>query len=91
MTLRLGAHAAREKQVRRLAVNKPRFFSDVYAPTSVASQLLIEVNGDFPAAKAALDLNALIAIIQKTHFTHVDRSTAVEARGHVEEIFGSLR
>lgn len=91
MTLRLGAHAARAKEVRRLALDKPKFFSAVYARTSVASRLLIEADGDFPAAKAALDPNALIAIIHKTHFTHVDGATAVEARENLEETFGSLR
>jgi hypothetical protein len=91
MTLRLGAHAARSKEVRRLALDKPKFFSAVYARTSVASRLLIEADGDFPAAKAALDPNALIAIIHKTHFTHVDGATAVEARENLEETFGRLR
>jgi hypothetical protein len=90
-TLRLGAHAARSKEVRRLALGKPKFFSAVYARTSVASCLLIEADGDFPAAKAALDPNALVAIIQKTQFTHVDGATAVEARENLEETFGTLR
>ncbi len=64
MTLRLGAHAARAKEVRRLALDKPKFVSAVYATTSVASRLLIESDIDY--------LSALIAIIQRTHFTHVD-------------------
>jgi hypothetical protein len=91
MTLRLGAHAARAKEVRMLALDKPKFFSAVYARTSVASRLFIEADGEFPAAKAALDLNAFIAIINMTHFTHVDGATVVEARENLEETFGRLR
>jgi hypothetical protein len=91
MTSRLGAHAARAKEVRRLALDKPKFRSAVYARTSVESRLLIEADGDFPAAKAALDQNALIAIIHRTHFTHVDDATAVEARLNLEETFVRLR
>ena len=72
MTLRLGAYAARSKEVTRLALDKPSFFSAMFARTIVASRLLIESYGDFPAAKAALDTNALVSIIHKTHLTHVD-------------------
>ncbi len=87
-TLRLRVHAARAKEVKRLALNKPKFFSTVYARPSVASRLLIEAYGDFPAAKTALDPNALTAIIYKTHFTHVDGATALEARENLE---GNIR
>ena len=83
MTLRIGAHADRSKELRRLALYKPEFFSAVYARTSVAFRLRIEADGDFPAAKAALDPNILVAIIHKAHFTHVVGATAVEARGHL--------
>jgi hypothetical protein len=91
MTLRLGAHAARSKEVRRLTLDKPKFFSAVYARKSAASRLLIKANNDFSAAKAALDPNDLASIIHKTHFTHVDEATAVEARENLEETFGRLR
>jgi len=87
-TLRLGVHAARSKEVRRLALEKPKFCSAVYTRTYVASRLLIEADGEFPAASAALDPNALVAIIHKTHFTNVDGVAAVEARGNLEETFG---
>ena len=74
-----------------MTLDKPIFFSAVYARTSVASRILIETDGDFPAAKATLDPNALVVIIHKTHLTHVDGATAVEARENLEETFGRLR
>ncbi len=77
--------------MRRLALDKPKFFSAVYVRTSVASRLLIEEDGEFPAAKATLDPNAFVAIIHKTHFTHVDGATTIEARKHLKETFGRLR
>jgi hypothetical protein len=91
MKLRLGAHATRSKEVRRLALDKPKFFSAVHARTSVASRQLIEADDDFPATKAALEPNALVAIIHKTYFTHVDGATSVEVRENLEETFGRLR
>ena len=60
---------------RILVLDKLKFFSAVYARTSVVSRLLLAIDGNFPVAKAALDPNALIAIIHKTHFKHVDEST----------------
>jgi hypothetical protein len=91
MQMRVAAHAARAKEVRKLVEIKPKSFNTIFARTSVASRLLIEADGDFAAANAALDPNALVAIIHRTHFTHVDGATAVEAIENLEEMFSNLR
>ena len=91
MQMRVNAHAARAKEVRKLAEIKPKFFNAIFARTSVASRLLMEADGDFAAANAALDPNELIAIIHRTHFTHVDGATAVEAMDNLETMFNNLR
>ena len=57
----------------------------------MASRLLIETDGEFLAAKEALNPNTLVTIIHTTHFTHVDGATAVEASENLEETFGRLR
>ncbi len=61
--LRLQAHAERNKEVRKLALDKPKFFAAILQRTSVASRLLIEADGGWTAAKAASDPNALITIM----------------------------
>jgi hypothetical protein len=86
MQLRVAAHAARAKEVRKLVEIKPKFFNAIFARTSVASRLLIKADGDFAAANAALDPNALVAIIHRTHFTHVDSATAVEALDNLDTL-----
>jgi len=47
---------------------------------SIASQLLIEADGESAAAKAAEEPNALVAIVHRTHFTHVDGATPAMAK-----------
>ncbi len=90
MQMRVAAHAARAKEVRTLAEVKPKFFNAIFARTSVVSRLFIEADGDFAAANAAFDPNALVAIINRTHFTHVDGTTAVEAIDNLEAMFCNL-
>jgi hypothetical protein len=58
---------------------------------SVASRLLIEANGGWIVAKVASDPNALAAIIRRTHFSHVDGATAIEAKDNIESNFNDLR
>jgi hypothetical protein len=91
MQMRVAAHAARAKVVRKPAEIKPKFFNAIFARTSVESRLLNEADGDFVATNAALDPNALVAIIYRTHFTHVDGATAVEAIDNLEAMFSNLR
>ena len=89
--MRVAAHAARAKEVRKLAEIKPKFFNATFARTSEASRILIEADGDFAAVNAALDPNALVVIIHRTHFTHVGGATAVEAIDNLEAMFTILR
>jgi hypothetical protein len=91
MQMRVTAHAARAKEVRKLAEIKPKFFNAIFARTSVASRLLIVADGDFAAANVALDPNALVAIIHRTYLTHVDGATAVETIDNLEAMFSNLR
>jgi hypothetical protein len=91
MQMRVAAHAARAKEVRNLAEIKPKFFNAIFARTSVASPLLIEADGDFAVANAALDSNALVAIIHRIHFSYVDGATAVEAIANLEAMFSNLK
>ena len=90
-SLRLQAHTERNKEVRKLALDKPKLFAAILQRTSVASRLLIEADGDWIAAKAASDPNALAAIIRRTHFSHVDGATAMEAKDNIESNFNDLR
>jgi hypothetical protein len=68
-SLRLQAHTERNKNVKKLALDKPKLFAAILQGTSVASRLLIEANGNWITAKAAPDPNALAAIIRRTHFS----------------------
>ncbi len=77
--------------MRKLTEIKPKFFNAIFARTSVASRLSIEADGDFAAANASLDTNALVAIIHRTDFTHVDDETAVEAIDNLEAMFSNLK
>ncbi len=45
-SLRLQAHTERNKDVRKLALDKPKLFAAILQRTSVASRLLIEADGD---------------------------------------------
>ncbi len=62
LQMRVAAHAARAKNVRKLAKIKPKFFNAIFARMSVASRLLIVAGDDFAAANAAFEPNALVAI-----------------------------
>jgi hypothetical protein len=61
MQMRVAAHAAQAKEVKKLADIKPKFFNAIFAKTSVASRLLMEADGECDVANAALDQNALYA------------------------------
>jgi hypothetical protein len=54
---------------------------------SVASQLLFEADGEWAVAKAAEDPNALVAIIHRTHFTHVGGATLATVLQYATVIF----
>jgi hypothetical protein len=89
--LRLQAHIERNKEVRKLALDKPKFFAAFLQRTSVASRLLVEAHGGWIAARAASDPNYLAAIIRRTHFSHVDGATAIKANDNTESNLDDLR
>ncbi len=69
----ITAHAKKKRKLKHELL--PKFFYDILLKISVASQLLIEADGEWPAAKAAEDPNALVVIVHRTHFTHVGGTT----------------
>ncbi len=77
--------------MRKLALDKPKLFAAILQRTSVASRLLTDADGDWIAAKADSDPNALAAIIRRTFFSHVDGATAMEAKDDIESNFNDLR
>ena len=56
----------------------------------MASQLLIEGDGEWAAAKAAENPNALVAIIHLTHFTHIGGATPAMAKINMQKSFNVL-
>ncbi len=56
----------------------------------VASQLLIETDGEWAPAKAVEDPNALVAIVHRTHFTHVGSATSAMAKINMQKSFNAL-
>ena len=89
-SIRVSAIVARAKKVRELREEQPKFFNAILSKVSVASQLLIEADGEWAAAKAAENPNALVAIIHRTHFTHVDGATPAAARVNLLKIFAEF-
>ncbi len=71
MQMRVAAYATRANKVRMLGEIKSKIFNAIFGRTSVESRILIEADGESAAANAALDSNILVAIIHRTHFTHV--------------------
>ncbi len=57
---------------------------------SVASQLLIEADGDWAAVKADEDPKALAAIVHCAHFTHVGGATLAMAKINMQKSFNAL-
>ncbi len=53
----------------------------------VTSQLLIEANGEWAAARAAEDPNALVATVHRTHFTYVGGATPAMAKINMHKSF----
>jgi hypothetical protein len=80
----------RIKEVCKLALGKPKFFLVILQRTSVASRLLIEADGGWISAKAASNPNVVAAITRRTHFSHVDGATAIEAKANIESNFNDL-
>ena len=89
--LRAGALAARAKKVMEQAEANPKFYMDIFARIGADSRLLIRSEADYAAADAENDPNLLLAIVRRTHFTHVgganDPARALE---DLEEIFNKL-
>ncbi len=77
--IRVSAITAHAKMERELRDELPKFFNDIFFKISVASQLPIEADGEWAAAKAAEDSNALVDIVHRMHFTHVGCATPAMA------------
>ncbi len=75
----------------KLALDKPTFFAAILQRANIASRLRIEADGGWIAAKDASDPNALATIIRRTHFSHDDGATAIEAKNNIESNFNDLR
>jgi hypothetical protein len=88
--IRVSVVTAHSKKKRELRDEQPKFFNDILLKISVASQLLIEADGDWAATKAAEDPNVLVAIIHRTHFTHVGGATPAMAKINMQKSFNSL-
>ena len=88
--IRVSAITAHAKKKRELRDELPKFFNDILLKISVASQLLIEADGEWAAAKAAEDPNALVAIVHRTHFTHVGGATPAMAKINMQKSFNAL-
>jgi hypothetical protein len=85
--IRVSAITDHAKKKREMRDEQSKFFNDVLLKMSVASQLLIGADGGWAAAKAAEDPNALVAIIRRTHFTHVDGATPAMAKINMQKSF----
>ena len=88
--IRVSLITAHAKKKRELRDEQPKFFNDILLKISVASQLLIEADGEWAAAKATEDPNALVAIIHRTHFTHVGGATPAMAKINMQKSFNAL-
>ena len=88
--IRVSAITAHAKKKRELRDELPKFFNDVFLKISVASQSLIEADGEWAAAKAAKDPNALVAIVNRTHLTHVGGATPAMAKINMQKSFNAL-
>ncbi len=81
---------ARAKKKRDLRNELPKFFNYIILKISVASHLLIEVDGEWAAAKAAEDPNALVAFVHRTHSTRVGGATPAMAKINMQKSFNAL-
>jgi len=90
VSIRVSAIAARAKKVRELRDVCPKFFNPILSKVTVASQMLIEADGEWAEAKATESPNALVEIIHRTHFTHVDGATLAAAKFNFFKVFAKL-
>ncbi len=68
----------------------PKLFNEILLKINVASQLLIEADKEWAAAKVTEDPNALVAIVHRTHFTHVAGATPAMDRINMKKSFNAL-
>ena len=87
--IRVSAITAHAKKKRELRDELPKFFNDILLKISVASQLLIEADGEWAAVKAAEDPNAHVAIVYRTHSTHVGGATPAMAKINMQKSFNA--
>jgi len=88
--IRVSAITARAKKVRELRDACPKFLKSILSKFSVVSQLLIEADSEWSEAKAAENPDALVEIIRRTHFTHVDGATPAAAKDNLFKVFAKL-
>jgi hypothetical protein len=88
--IRVSVIAAHAQKKRELRDELSKIFNYVILKINVASQLFIEADGEWAAAKTAKDPNALVAIVHRTHFTHVNGATPAMAKINVYKSFNAL-
>ncbi len=88
--IRVSVITAHAKKKRELRDDLPNFFNYILLKISVASQLLVEADGEWAAAKATEDPNALVAIVHRIHFTHVSCATPAMAKINMQKLFDAL-
>jgi hypothetical protein len=68
----------------------PKFFNYILLKISVASQLLIEADGEWAAAEASENPIALVAIVHRNHFTNVGGENHAMAKINMHKPFNAL-
>ncbi len=89
-TIRVSEITAHAKKKIEPRDEVPKIFNNILLKINVASQLLIEADGDWAAAKAAEDSNTLVAIVHCTHFTRVGGATPAMAKINMQKSFNAL-
>jgi hypothetical protein len=90
LTFRVSVIAAHAKKKRELRDELPIFSNNIILKISVASQLLIEADGERAATKAVEDPNALVAIVHRTLFSYVGGATPVMAKINMQKSYNAL-
>lgn len=90
MTIRIAAIVARNKVIGDLKVEKTKFYMAIFATIGLRSRTLIKADTAFAAASLANDPNALLAIVRRTHFTHVAGGNPASIIEDLEETFNKL-
>jgi hypothetical protein len=88
--IRVSIITTHAKKKRELKYDLSKFFNYVLLKASVASQLLIEPDGEWAAAKSAEDPNAFVVIVHRAHITHIGGATPDEAKINMQKSLHAL-